>query len=215
MQTLAIKVGDLMEQAIIIRNSEPDPDQGKRQNLEMPEKVKKWSFQLGQIFCHLFLRLQIKEVGSALQCLGRIRLSGSKNIRIGDQCIIGKNVLLETEGRGYIHIGSHVKIGKGVKIRSRNNITIEDHTYLGDYVEIWDWNLETEQDNNQIKSKPVYIGKNVWIGKDTRIHTGVTIGHGATISAKSVVIRSIPPEVVAGGAPARMIMDQSKLHEES
>ena len=215
MQTLAIKVGDLMLQAMMIRNSEPDPGQGQAQDQKMIKRVKKWLLQLGQVFCHLFLRLQIKEIGSALHCLGRIKLSGTKNIKIGDQCRIGKNVILETEGRGYIHIGSQVRIGNGVKIQSRNNITIEDHTYLGDNVEIRDWDLETEQDNTQRRSKPVYIGKNTWIGKDTRILAGVTVGHGATISAKSVVIRSIPPQVVAGGSPAKLIMEQGKPEKDS
>ena len=53
--------------------------------------------------------------------------------------------------------------------------------------------------------KPVTIGSNVWIGMNSTLLPGITIGDNAVIGAGSVVTKSIPPDVVAYGSPARVI----------
>jgi acetyltransferase-like isoleucine patch superfamily enzyme len=159
-------------------------------------------------FCITVLKFQLKEIGSSVRCEGKIGLAGTRNVKIGDKSKFEKNVQLKTEGRGYLHIGTNVKVGKGVKIVSHSNITIEDNSHIGDYVTIRDTLTNNDDTENQNGSKPVYIGKDAWIGKGTRIHAGVTIGNGSTIAANSVVTRSIPPGVIAGGTPAKVIMDR-------
>lgn len=49
------------------------------------------------------------------------------------------------------------------------------------------------------------IGNDVWIGYESVIMPGVTIGDGAVIAAKSVIVRDIPPYTIAGGNPAHPI----------
>lgn len=53
--------------------------------------------------------------------------------------------------------------------------------------------------------KPIIIEDNVYIGYDVIILPGVTIGKNSIIGAKSVVTKSIPPNSVAVGIPARVI----------
>lgn len=53
--------------------------------------------------------------------------------------------------------------------------------------------------------KAVYIEDNVWIGLNCIILKGVKIGKGSVIAAGSVVVCDIPPMVVAGGNPAKVI----------
>lgn len=53
--------------------------------------------------------------------------------------------------------------------------------------------------------KPIRVGRNVWIGFDCCILPGVTIGEGAIIGARSVVVGNVPPYTVAAGNPARLI----------
>uniref|UniRef100_A0A6M3KTD4 Putative hexapeptide repeat-containing transferase n=1 Tax=viral metagenome TaxID=1070528 RepID=A0A6M3KTD4_9ZZZZ len=48
---------------------------------------------------------------------------------------------------------------------------------------------------------PVVIGSDVWIGYKALILSGVTIGDGAVIGAKSVVSKDIPPYAIAVGSP--------------
>ena len=49
---------------------------------------------------------------------------------------------------------------------------------------------------SQGESKPISIGNNVWIGANSIILPGVTIGDGAIIGAGSVVVKSIPSNVI-------------------
>ena len=51
----------------------------------------------------------------------------------------------------------------------------------------------------------IEIGNDVWIGYDSLIMSGVKIGDGAVIAARSVVTKDIPPYAIAGGAPAKII----------
>lgn len=49
------------------------------------------------------------------------------------------------------------------------------------------------------------VGNDVWLGYDSLIMPGVTIGDGAVIAARSVVVKDIPPYTIAGGNPAKPI----------
>lgn len=51
----------------------------------------------------------------------------------------------------------------------------------------------------------VVLEENVWVGMGCTILKGVTIGKNSVIAAGSVVVHSIPPNVLAGGNPARVL----------
>ena len=48
----------------------------------------------------------------------------------------------------------------------------------------------------------IVIGNDVWIGYEAVIMPGVKIGDGAIVSAKSVVVKDVPPYMIVGGNPA-------------
>ncbi|MCP4138483.1 MAG: CatB-related O-acetyltransferase [bacterium] len=51
----------------------------------------------------------------------------------------------------------------------------------------------------------VVVGNDVWFGDDAFVMSGVEIGNGAVIGARSVVRRSIPPYAIVMGNPGRPI----------
>jgi acetyltransferase-like isoleucine patch superfamily enzyme len=51
----------------------------------------------------------------------------------------------------------------------------------------------------------ITIGDDVWIGHNATILSGVSIGQGAVIAAKSVITKDVPPYSICGGNPARII----------
>ena len=51
----------------------------------------------------------------------------------------------------------------------------------------------------------VVIQNDVWIVSSCTIMSGVTIGSGSILAAKSVVTKDIPPYTMAGGNPAKHI----------
>ena len=207
MDAITINVGEVME----TKENQKQSRTMERKNLNQSIILVRWSKDLARSiarsFCYMALKLKLKEIGSSIHCDGKISITGTKNIKIGNGCFFGKNVQLQTRGRGYIHLGEKVKIGKSVILNSFFNITVEDNTYIGEGVVIQDLHSESEKELSQKEGKPIYIGKDVWIGKGAQIHAGVTIGHGCTISANSVVLHSIPPRVIAGGSPAKVIKE--------
>jgi maltose O-acetyltransferase len=56
-------------------------------------------------------------------------------------------------------------------------------------------------------ARPIVIGDNVWLGGGVIVCPGVTIGANTVVGAGSVVVRDLPPDVVAVGNPARMVKD--------
>lgn len=51
----------------------------------------------------------------------------------------------------------------------------------------------------------VVIGNDVWIGRDALILSGVEIGNGAVVAARSVVTEDVAPYSIVAGNPARHI----------
>lgn len=55
------------------------------------------------------------------------------------------------------------------------------------------------------KMGKVVIGKNVFIGSNVKVLKSVFIGDNSVIANGSIVTKSIPENVVAGGIPAKVL----------
>lgn len=51
----------------------------------------------------------------------------------------------------------------------------------------------------------IWVGSDVWIGYGALVLSGVTIGDGAMVAARSVVSADVPPFAIVAGAPARVL----------
>jgi acetyltransferase-like isoleucine patch superfamily enzyme len=162
---------------------------------------------------------------------GRLILKGLPiiDIRKESKLYVGNNVTLNSSNKDYnINLYSPVKLfanRPGAKIRIGNNtrihgtcihafesIVIGEGCLIAANCQIIDGNghdLSFPNVENRINtkgtSKPVIIEDHVWIGMNSIILPGVTIGRGSVISASSVVVKDVPPMVMAGGNPAEII----------
>ena len=96
-------------------------------------------------------------------------------------------------------------------------ITIGNRVYIAPRVCIYTVNhpMVPEVRNMDLEyGRPVVIEDNVWIGGNVVILPGVTIGEGSVIAAGSIVTRDIPPRVVAGGNPCRVIRPLTEADRE-
>ena len=158
------------------------------------------------------------------------RFDKVKNIvDIGKNTMLGCSFIFESD-EGEIKIGDNTFINSGTTLISRskilvgNNVTIAwgctlyDHnSHSLDYKErqkdIFRQNedykngrsLISTKDWNVVKSKPIIVEDNVWIGFDSVILSGVTIGEGAVVGARSVVREDVEPWTVVVGNPAVVI----------
>lgn len=113
----------------------------------------------------------------------------------------GDNVQLND----YVHItaAKSVEIGDNVLMASKIYISDCSHgSYLGDSN---DSNPFTSPIARPLSVKPVKIENNVWLGEFVSVLPGVTIGQGTIVGANSVVSKSLPPNVIAVGSPAKPI----------
>ena len=146
-----------------------------------------------------------------------LRVIGRKNIFIGKNCWIYKNVRLETvskwgmqELHGEIHLKDGVSFEQGCHIVAASKLVIEEGCTLSANVYVSDCAHSHDKVNQDVMHQPleiksVSIGKNSFIGYGACIWPGTQIGQGCIIGANAVVKGTIPDYSVVAGVPAKVI----------
>ncbi len=159
-------------------------------------------------------RLGFAEIGRDVQIDRTCRFFGNERIRIGSNVRIDSFCTFSA-GAGGIRIGNHVHLSTAVGLAGAAEIVIDDFCGLSSRVAVFSTNEDyaggtltnpTVPDTwrNNI-SKPVHLKKHVLIGSGSVILPGVTVGIAASVGALSLVNKSIPDFVVAGGNPMRKV----------
>jgi len=137
------------------------------------------------------------------------------NVRIGRRCFIGNSVLDTLGGCGAIEIGdgtiiysgceiichydSRVRIGRNVLFTRQAAALTGGHAYK---------NREASILSQGVTAADVTVEDDCWIGYRAILCPGAIVRHGTVIAAGAVVTREIPPMVLAGGVPAKVICDR-------
>lgn len=105
-----------------------------------------------------------------------------------------------------ISIGRRTFINMGCSFQDWGGIEIGDDCLIGHNCTICTVNHSKEPSRRgDMEFAGVRICDKVWIGANVTILPGVTIGEGAIVAAGAVVSRDVPPAVIIGGIPARII----------
>ena len=102
----------------------------------------------------------------------------------------GSEIILEGDGCNVL-IGDDCMLAADTSVRTSDLHAIRD--------------AKTKEWLNAPSS--VLVEPHVWIGHGAMVTKGVSIGGGSVIGAQSLVNRSVPPAVIAGGTPARVLRD--------
>jgi maltose O-acetyltransferase len=87
-------------------------------------------------------------------------------------------------------------------------VTIGDDVQIGPNVQLLTATHPVEPGPRRDKweaAEPIVVGDNAWLGGGVIVCPGVTIGADTVVGAGSVVVRDLPPGVLAVGAPARVV----------
>jgi maltose O-acetyltransferase len=132
------------------------------------------------------------KIGFGTSFAGMPTLSGSgdlrRRVRFGDHCWINTGLRLDVGAA--ITLADHVVIGPDVMF------VTSTHEYGG-----------PDHRAGKLTAAPIAVEAGAWLGARCMILPGVTIGRGAVVAAGAVVHRDVPPNMLVGGVPARVLRE--------
>lgn len=116
---------------------------------------------------------------------------------IGKDCNICANVLIEND----VVIGNNVTVKSGVQLW--DGVRIEDNVFIGPNATFTN-DLMPRSKVYPAQFLQTVIKAGASIGANATILPGVTVAEGAMVGAGAVVTRSVPPNAIVVGNPARI-----------
>jgi serine acetyltransferase len=120
-----------------------------------------------------------------------------------------------------LRIGNNVRIGHNSSFTVGREIIIGNNVMIAGNVDMFD--SPGHPTDSALRAagapalpedvKPICIEDNVWIGGHAVIYPGVTIGKRSIVATGSIVMSSVPPDVIVAGSPARQIARISHAEE--
>jgi len=105
--------------------------------------------------------------------------------------------------------GSKLKIGRYCSIAPGVTLFVDNGEHHTDWVSthaLTRLNKNKKDRRGRVATRgDMIIGNDVWIGDAAVVMSGVKIGDGAVIGARSLVVQDVPPFAIVSGVPARFL----------
>src|SRR3989442_2517338 len=141
---------------------------------------------------------------------GRVRISGPGRVEfeadVNAWSHAEANRLIRTRPEAVIRIGRRARLN-GCTIVAAERVEVGADCVLGS-CEVRDHLPYSESPSDRRRpgqAQPVVIEDNVWIGGQVSVLPGVRIGRDTVVGIHAVVFDDIPPGVIVGGNPARVL----------
>jgi acetyltransferase-like isoleucine patch superfamily enzyme len=179
-----------------------------------------------QLTVPIRLHAQGVELGVGCQFYGMpiVGVAAGSRIRLGDRVVLCSDSRFTALGVDHpvvlrtLRPGAEIVIGNdcgisGGSICAAIRVELGAECLLGANVTLADTDFHpTNADGRrynknpqEIAAAPVKISSNVFIGTRAMVLKGVCVGRNSVIGAGSIVIRSLPPDVVSAGSPAKVV----------
>lgn len=131
----------------------------------------------------VLLRCFGAKIGQQVNIAGSAAIYFPWNLEIGDWSAIGEHA--------YIYNLGKITIGEKATLSQRAHLCAGSHDYTDPALPLL---------------KPmIAVGNQVWLCADTFVGPGVTVGEGAVVGARAVVMKDVEPWAVVAGNPARVV----------
>lgn len=120
--------------------------------------------------------------------------------RIGDGVVIRSRVNVTFPWR--VEIGDQVWIGDEVSILSLGEVVIGSNVCLSQRSFLCTGSHDFSSDTFDLQTGPITIGEGCWIGAQSFVGPGVVFGEGSRCLAGSVVVKDVAAGATVRGVPA-------------
>lgn len=159
-------------------------------------------------FWKRWLRQHQCKIGGGVSSLGaRTTLVLEENVSLGHVAIDAKKLSIgaHTYIRSDCVLSAVSSIGRFCSIGSNCYIGQDKNTHPSDWLSSHPFQFTNTPLSFDPEIVDVTIGDDVWIGHSAMIMEGVTVGTGAIIATRSLVLHDVPPYAIVAGAPAKVI----------
>lgn len=118
--------------------------------------------------------------------------------RIGRECNICDHVFIEND----VVVGDRVTVKCGVQLW--DGVTLEDDVFVGPNATFANDRFPRSKQYLAENLRTV-VARNASIGANATVLPGLTIGRNAMVGAGAVITRSVPPNAIVVGNPARIV----------
>ena len=129
-----------------------------------------------------------------------LRLFGAK---IGKNVIIRPSVTITYPWK--VSIGDHSWIGDNVDLYSLGDIEVGANVVISQRSYLCAASHDYTKEDFPIWSKKITIEDECWLATDVYVAPGITIGKGSVVGARSSVFKDLPSGMVCVGSPAKPI----------
>lgn len=131
----------------------------------------------------MLLRLWGARVGRRVRFSNTTRIWAPWRLRTGDDVYVDANV--------YLYNTFGLELGSRIVISFGSTLCTPTHDF--------------RQGGYPLIGRTITVGDDVWIAAEAFILPGVTVGSGAVVGARSLVVADVAPWMVVGGNPAKAI----------
>jgi len=165
----------------------------------------------------LYLLMHGCKVGKGLKCMEypRFREVPKKNIELGDNVTLGRNVVFEIGHEGKLILGNNVLLADNILLSTLTEIKVGDWSAIAENVSIRGSFHEMKKDKpyrlQGNVSEPIVLGEDTGVGAGSVVLMGVNVPKGVFIGSNSTVTKNIEliPYGIYGGTPLKLLKQRS------
>ncbi len=131
----------------------------------------------------MILRLFGARIGRYAHPYPRCRIWAPWNLTMGDHSCLGNDV--ECYSVAAVTLGAHAIVSQ------RSHLCAATHDYT--------------DPSFPLVARPISIEPHAWVAAEAFVGPGVTVGEGAVLAARTVVVKDVQPWAVVAGNPARIV----------